>query len=442
MLSYYSRKDIQKQIIKTAKNREVGTQFFPKGFGKRPDILQFCSDIQELAKQGATSFHISEERWKDPMRLKSGLTTRQLDDLRIGWDCIIDIDTDFLDYSKITAELLIEALKHYGIKNYSIKFSGRSGFHIGLPFEAFPEKVHNLPTKELFPEGVRTIASFLKNMIEPLLTERILSLNTLKEIEKSSGIKKTKLIKNNQLDPFSLVDIDSVAISSRHMIRAPYSINEKSSLVSIPIKNIKNFKLSQAKIKNVEAELSFLDSSKIEKPEATQLIIQAFDRKKSIETKGLSSPQNEEEAQNTIRKQQDSIPKIAIKSDFPPCINIILQGLKEDGRKRAVFILINFLRNMGWKTEDIQKELLKWNQKNYEPLREGYVLSQISWSKRNMQNILPPKCDHESYYKTIGCCAPDNWCSKIKNPIQYPKYKIRIINQNKQTKKVRGPKNQ
>lgn len=426
MLSYYSRKEIQKQIIQTAKNREVGVRFFPKGFGKRPDILLYGSDIQELAKQGATSFHISEERWKDPMLLKSGLTRTKLDKLRSGWDCIIDIDTNFLDYARETADLLIEAMKYYDIKTYSIKFSGRSGFHLGIPFESFPDKVSDIPTKHLFPEGVRTIASFLKNMIAPHLTERILSLNKLEEIEKFSGLERKELIKNNKLNPFALVDLDAVAISSRHMIRAPYSFNEKSGLISVPIKNPKTFKISRAKPKNVEADINFLHSFKIEKPEATQLILQAFDwskRKKPNETKKM------------LQRQNADIPKIAIKTDFPPCINNILKGLPEDGRKRAIFIMLNFLRNMGWSYEDIQKKLIEWNKKNYEPLREGYILSQITWHKRQNKNILPPNCTNESYCKSLNVCQPDNWCSKIKNPVQYTKYKLNTLARNKPKRK-------
>ena len=62
-LKYYKREDIQKEIIENAKDKETAIKFGEKGFGKRPDILQYPKDILELAKQGATSFHVSEERW-------------------------------------------------------------------------------------------------------------------------------------------------------------------------------------------------------------------------------------------------------------------------------------------------------------------------------------------------------------------------------------------
>ena len=107
----------------------------------------------------------------------------------------------------------------------------------------------------------------------------------------------------------------------------------------------------------------------------------------------------------------------------------------EDGICLDTDFLVNFLRNMGWNYDEIQKTLLEWNKKNYEPLREGYILSQVSWHKRQNHNLLPPNCTNESYYKTLGICKPDNWCTRIKNPAQYPKYKIKVHEQNNRKQK-------
>ena len=152
IIDYYSRKDIQKEIVKAAKDREVSVMYGKGSFGKRPDILQYESDILELVKQGATSFHSSEERWRDPLQLKPGMTKRQLDDLRSGWDFIIDIDCKFIEYSKQTADLLVQALKFNGVKNITTKFSGGTGIHVAVPFESFPENVHSQKVKYLFPK--------------------------------------------------------------------------------------------------------------------------------------------------------------------------------------------------------------------------------------------------------------------------------------------------
>lgn len=435
ILKFYSRRDIQKEIVSIASNREFQVWFKNSNGeiirGKRPDIIQFEGDILELAKQGATSFHISEERWKNPLELKPGMTQKQLSDLRIGWDLVLDIDCNFLEYSKIAANLLIDALKFHNVKNISCKFSGNSGFHIGVPFESFPDEVNNTKTKFLFPEGVRVIASYLRDMIKEHIATGILELNTLDEISKSTQKTLLELKENNNFNPFSILEIDAILISNRHMFRAPYSLNEKKGLISIPIlpERINNFKLSQAKPENVKTDTKFLDYSKVNSADATQLIVQAFD---------WSSRRPKEKVE--VKKTTDyQIPKMAIKEDlFPPCVLSILKGLKEDGRKRSVFILINFLKQMGWSLEDIEKLLLEWNQRNYQPLQEGYIRSQINWHKRQNQNILPPNCDNPSYYKSLALCNnKDPLCNKIRNPVNYVNRKLRILKQNEPKKKKR-----
>ncbi|MBU2639569.1 MAG: hypothetical protein KKG75_02555 [Nanoarchaeota archaeon] len=224
ILRYYSRKDVQKKIVEASKDREVGVMYGLGGFGKRPDIIQFENDVLELARQGATSFHISEERWSNPLLLQSGMTKTKLDDIRIGWDCILDIDTKFIEYAKIAADLVVKALKFHDIKNIGLKFSGNSGFHIGIPFEAFPDNIDNQEIKLLFPDGVRVIAEYLKTMVEDPLREKILKMSKVEDIAKSTGKDMKELVKNEIFDPFSVVEIDSVLISSRHMYRAPYSV--------------------------------------------------------------------------------------------------------------------------------------------------------------------------------------------------------------------------
>ena len=96
ILKFYSRKDIQKEIFRLSQNREIAVKYGDKGFGKRPDILEYQADISELAKQGVTSFHGSVERWKNPLELKPGMTKTQLDAIRLGWDLVIDIDSKFI----------------------------------------------------------------------------------------------------------------------------------------------------------------------------------------------------------------------------------------------------------------------------------------------------------------------------------------------------------
>ena len=174
-LSHYKRTDIQEEIVANSVDREVAAKF-NENFSKRPDVLRNPSDVLELAKQGATSFHASEELWKNPLQLDTSMRRQELDGLRIGWDLIIDIDCQVFEYSKIAAELVVSALRFHKVKSVSCKFSGNKGFHIGVPFEAFPEKVRNEYVKNLFPDAPKKIALYTRHMILPEFGERILKL--------------------------------------------------------------------------------------------------------------------------------------------------------------------------------------------------------------------------------------------------------------------------
>ena len=199
------------------------------------------------------------------------------------------------------------------------------------------------------------------------------------------------------------------------MFRAPLSLNEKSGLVSIPIKDIKTFKKEDAKPENVKVNSKFLDYENIIPCSAKQLLLQAYD---------WSMKKQEVKAEN---KRITGIPGKEIKEDFfHPCISKLLKGLSQDGRKRGVFILINFLVHMGWPIDKIESFLLEWNKKNYEPLREGYIKAQILWYKKQNTKILPANCDNQAYYQSIGICYPDHLCAKIKNPVNYSIRKINL----------------
>lgn len=119
---YYSKPDVQRAIFDFSKNREIIPEYFD-GFGKRPDSLQYPNDVLELVKKGATSFHCSEELWKDSLKLSTSMNEKQLNDLRIGWDLLIDIDSKYFDYSRVMAELVVKMLNFHGVKNIGIKFS-------------------------------------------------------------------------------------------------------------------------------------------------------------------------------------------------------------------------------------------------------------------------------------------------------------------------------
>ena len=379
LVSYYSKKEVQDRLLEVSKDREVSV-IINEGFGKHPDILQYPSDIIELARSGAVSFHISEEHWKNPLLLKPGMTKRELDDLRISWDLILDIDGPF-ELSRIASYLVTEALEFNDMKNYTVKFSGNKGFHIAIPFSAFPKKVQNKDTKDLFPEAPKIIASHLKEIIKKELSGRI-----------------------NNDDPYSLVDIDTILISNRHMFRAPYSYHEKSGLISIPVRKeeILSFERESARPENVKFDVPFL--SECSEGEASRLIIQAFD----WNLKNLKS--REKDAVKTYDEFSKKVPG----EFFPDSIKKGLEGVK-DGRKRFLFILLNFLRCLNYNYDEISEIVKKWNEKNDEPLREGYIATQLMWHKKQ-KKILPPNFTNKMYYQDLGIEISEREM-KFKNPV-------------------------
>ncbi len=389
---YYSRQDIQKAIFEFCKNREICPRYF-EGFGKRPDSLEYPGDIFELVKKGATSFNCSEEIWEEPLKLSTDMDEFQLNKLRTGWDLLLDIDSKYLDYSKICAGLIIRMLRFHGIKHLGVKFSGSKGFHIIIPWKAFPKEVNQIQTKDKFPEWPRIVVKYLMEKTKKQLIEKISDLE-----------RPNKYIKDFQASREVMPDL--ILVSPRHLFRTPYSLHEKTSLASVVVnpEEIQNFDMKDADPMKAEIRNFMPDA---EEGEARELLVQALDWHKE---------NNPEEKEKRIKGDFKPI-KLSKLSDenFPPCIKKILKGLS-DGRKRALFILINLFRSVGMEKDEFEKRIEDWNKKNKPPLKRGYILSQIKWSYRN-KIVLPPNFDTD-YYKGVGV-VPTEEELRYKNPVNY-----------------------
>ena len=95
---WYHQEEVVRTILQNSKGREVAVKFGSKGFGKRPDLLKYPDDLLAYVNQGATSFHVSEEIWSNPLQVHPEMRRKELDEIRTGWDLVIDIDCPQLDY--------------------------------------------------------------------------------------------------------------------------------------------------------------------------------------------------------------------------------------------------------------------------------------------------------------------------------------------------------
>jgi hypothetical protein len=434
ILKHYKQLEIQNALVGHALNKEIGLQYNGH-FGKRPDILTYPRDVLELAKRGMSSLHASEELWSNPLSLSSSITKKEMTVLRIGWDLILDIDCKIFEYSRICADLVVKFLTHCGVIDISCKFSGNKGFHIGVPFEAFPKKVGEEFTKDLFPEAPKKIAIYVTAKIKDELARRILEFenNDFSVVKEKVEVPHDELIYSekteqgviNKLNVESFLEIDTILISPRHLYRMPYSLHEKSGLVSIPTDPFKviEFEKSMAKPEVISLSSFQFLNREVMGESARQLLINALD---------FEIEEAREIAENT--QYQEIKIENPIKNDFfPPCMDFILKGL-EDGKKRAIFIVMNFLGKIGWSKPEIEQYLKDWNKKNQEPLREVYLKGQLSHFVPGAK--LPPNCDNENYCLAIGACQPDAFCKRIKNPANYTLFRWKIhLRDNKDSEK-------
>ncbi len=495
---YYSRPEIQKVIHEFCKNREVSPRYF-EGFGKRPDTLEYPGDVFQLVSKGATSFHCSEEIWEDPLKLESGMSEREANNIRIGWDFLIDIDCKWFDYSKKAAQAIIQTFKDHGIKNYGIKFSGSKGFHIILPWKAIPKEVAGEKTKDLFPELPRKVLGYVRRKSEQIM-KKLLTEEELEELLEKTNIKKgikcnncgeiaemyklisfhcpkchrgeeKKIRKDEEIkkqikcpdcrtmfeigtpedffectkcnitskdnrknfsryiegDLFDLMGLDLIMVSPRHLFRAPYSLHEKTSMASVVLseKELETFNLKDADPMKIKIK-DFMPDSK--ENEAEKLIREALDWTKGNEISAGITPDSKLKGKYADFKP---IKLEGLKDEqFPPSINKILKGVS-DGRKRGLFVLLNFFRSIGLEKEDTEKRIYEWNEKNEVPLKKGYIVSQFVWSYKR-KPIMPPNFSAD-HYKALGVELTSEEMF-AKNPVSY------TVRKNMQGNKKNYPK--
>lgn len=473
---YYSRKDVQKAIYDFCQNREISPRYF-EGFGKRPDTFQYINDIFELVKKGATSFHCSEEIWSDPLQISTDMSSEQYNEIRDGWDLILDIDCKWFDYSKLAVQAIIKVLNNHGVKNIGIKFSGSKGWHIIVPNKAFPKEIGGIKTKDSFPEIPRQIINYIRFKSEKEL-KKILPEDfseQFKEVKIKRGIKCNKC--SEITDEYKLADFfcERCGIGEQRKLllddKKEYKCPDCKAIFmlksSIPFyecskcridskKNSSNFSRTieedlfdvmgldlvlisprhlfrapyslHEKTALASVVLSPEEISTFELKDASpmEVKIRNFmpDVKEneasklmvdSLEWCAENKPNENKKTDGKYANFKQIVLKNITEKQFPPCIINILNGVK-DGKKRALFSLIHFFRSIGLDKIELEKKIEVWNKKNTPSLKQGYITSQLSWAY-GRKPLMPSNC--KEFYQGIGVCVPDNLCKSIKNPVNY-----------------------
>jgi len=201
--------------------------------------------------------------------------------------------------------------------------------------------------------------------------------------------------------------VDVILVSSRHLFRAPYSLHEKTAFASIPIEKneIESFKPSDADPLKIKEIKSFMPE--VIEGEARELLLESLNW-------GEENKPKEEEKKKYEGGPIDMKGLTITEDMFPPVIKNILKGIKKDGRKRALSLLLAFFTSLELPEDFIVEKINEWNKKNYQPIKEGYIKAQISWSLKNKR--LPPNYD-KPIYKEFGIHGPPE--PGMKNPINY-----------------------
>lgn len=257
---------------------------------------------------------------------------------------------------------------------------------------------------------------------------------------------KSKSIKK-EINIELIIGLDNILISSRHLYRMPFSLHEKSGLVSLPISidNVLSFEKEFAKPNNIKKNLiSFLnnedcfDLNNNKIPDAEFFLFKALSY--DLEIINFENYLNKNDEFNFKKNNNGDLTNLNKKHQkipvecFPPCILNILKGIS-DGKKRALFVLLNFLDCMYWENEEIEKTITEWNRKNTPPLAQNLIITHLNYKKNSKEKVLPPNYSNNIYYSDIGILSKEEQSGKIKNPVTYAIRKHFFLSkENKQTK--------
>lgn len=395
---YYKKSSIADFIVDYVYNREVA-MFNKEGniITQRPYAIYNNGDILYLVDKGGYSIHATVEIWKDPMLLRD-VNQREYYKIVSTYDIVVDFDVDIyksmdrnLNIAKLLVYEVLERLEEFGYIPI-IKYSGNRGFHLIFPLKGLVKimDIDLLKYKEIV---YRSFLDFMHVIVESAASHLA-----------------SKIGKNNIADIVSNI-VDYHLASWRHMIRVPYSLHEKTGLVSIVLykDDILKFTKEMAKPENV------IEPIYPETGDLSDLILLSLSYSLTHEISSTIKPKH-------IKIDIKEVPEL------PPCVRTLLEGVPVGIRNNTMFFLLNFFKSLGYDKEKVKEILFNWNEKNSEPLRDREIEYSIEYHFN--KNYLPYSCSKLREYIGRQYCQPNEICNHIKNPIQY----VRFVNMLKKKK--------
>jgi hypothetical protein len=385
------------------KNSEIGFRKLGGNFRRNlfydPNLIE--SEFEKMSKTGKLfEIHNSVEKYYD-------IVNEFKNDFVYAYFFVLDIDINSLRLSSFFAEKIYEMLKNI---NPNIKFSGNKGFHI------FFEKDKEDISEKI--EDYRIILNKLKsNIFNSILRDEegyfYDDIELFREFLKALNLKSIKELKENN---YNIIPIDSMVLSSRHLIRSPYSINlkskqkyreylvsgfispdEVSEFITMNEDEIIQYLKDNFSMSNINIE----ENLKLYKDDYNQQEIKKFLQNYE---KDLKFKKKIDKVKKVKRKAFKPVNINLMKQTIPKRIKRILEGGIVDGRKRAFFILTTFFANYNGKPlvsfEKFEEIIKEWNKRNVKPFKENELRSMLKQAKKQWED---PK------YKTPSLDRSDWW---------------------------------
>ena len=385
MKLFYLRKDILEALAFQTPFHELAFSW-----GKDKTIRYLKADnideLKALLERYGTNepFAVfrSVESFSNPLELRDKPPSA----LRIGWDFILDLDSDDFESCRRATVKTIQLLEFFGIKSFAVKFSGRRGFHIIVP-----GKVFDVGTQREWLDAYPTLPKMLAEFARACLSE-------------------------------SRVELDLSIYAPRHLIRCAYSLHVESGLVSIPIGDPTAFKLEDAKPENVKASIDDLRED-AEVGSGLELI------------KACGDWLKDRHVEPGIRILNYGSKRV---SESYRWIEALLEQALDDGRHRVIWLLLSpYLVNVkGLSVEDATERMVEFLKRCHavRPVRENLRSLARYYAKNAERTKLMPlsfrtlKSKYPNLYeivmKALKGSKFENDGGKKEKPLTYESFEI------------------